>query len=218
MMVNEFIEKVADGEINDIDIRRFFGGLSDFDKSGLLEDMFIESLADGISAHNDEGRRLADAINMLCGVFEWRYDNVEKKYIYEPKQGPEQANNGQTTDAQSLNPEPQQMELKDLLPEKLKADEAVKVFQKAIDAQLITNSPEGLKRNDTKQLLAYFATKVSEKFSLTTRLDKDGNKTTAWKPFETLFNEKGLKGAKQNWMRLNTKFEPTGFEKVDALF
>ena len=131
---------------------------------------------------------------------------------------PEQANSGQTTDAQSLNPEPQQMELKDLLPKKLKADEAVEVFQNAIDAQLITNSPEGLKWNDTKQLLAYFATKVSDKFNLTTKLDKDGNKTTDWKTFETLFKQKGLKGAKQNWMRLNTKFEPTGFEKVDALF
>ena len=131
---------------------------------------------------------------------------------------PEQANSGQTTDAQSLNPEPQQMELKDLLPKKLKADEAVEVFQNAIDAQLITNSPEGLKWNDTKQLLAYFATKVSDKFNLTTKLDKDGNKTTDWKTFETLFEQKGLKGAKQNWMRLKTKFEPTGFEKVDALF
>lgn len=136
-----------------------------------------------------------------------------------PKESqPEQANSGQTTDAQSLNPEPQQMELKDLLPKKLKADEAVEVFQNAIDAQLITNSPEGLKWNDTKQLLAYFATKVSDKFNLTTNLDKDGNKTTDWKTFETLFEQKGLKGAKQNWMRLNTKFEPTGFEKVDALF
>ena len=131
---------------------------------------------------------------------------------------PEQANSGQTTDAQSLNPEPQRMELKDLLPKKLKADEAVEVFQNAIDAQLITNSPEGLKWNDTKQLLAYFATKVSDKFNLTTKLDKDGNKTTDWKTFETLFEQKGLKGAKQNWMRLKTKFEPTGFEKVDALF
>ena len=123
-----------------------------------------------------------------------------------------------STDTQSLPPEPQQMELKDLLPEKLKVDEAVRVFQRAIDAKLITYSPEGLKWKNTKQLLAYFATKVSEKFSLTIKLDKDGNNTTAWKPFETLFNEQDLKGAKQNWMRLNTKFEPTGFEKVDALF
>ncbi|MBQ6209939.1 MAG: hypothetical protein IJK42_09240 [Prevotella sp.] len=216
MMINEFIGKVAGGEISSIDIRKFFVGLSDLDKSDLLQDMFIESLADGLSGHNNEEQRLADAIKMLCDVFGWCYETDKRKYIHKPTQ--EQANSGQTTDAQSLNPEPQQMELKDLLPKKLKADEAVEVFQNAIDAQLITNSPEGLKWNDTKQLLAYFATKVSDKFNLTTKLDKDGNKTTDWKTFETLFEQKGLKGAKQNWMRLNTKFEPTGFEKVDALF
>lgn len=131
---------------------------------------------------------------------------------------PEQANDRKTTDAQSVNPEPQLMALKNLLPEKLKADEAVKVFENAIDAKLITNSPEGLKWNDRKQLLAYFATKVSDKFILTTKHDKDGNKTTDWKSFETLFKVRGLKAAKQNWMRICTKFEPTGFEKVDALF
>lgn len=118
----------------------------------------------------------------------------------------------------SLNTEPQQKELKDLLPKELRADEAVKVFLNAMDAQLITLSPNGLMWNDSKQLLAYFATRMSDKFNLSTTLDKDGNKTTAWKPFETLFNVQDLKGAKQNWMRLNTKFEPNGFEKVDALF
>lgn len=136
-------------------------------------------------------------------------DALYLRYLQEPQQE-------QTPLANTK--EPQHVELKDLLPEKLKTDEAVKVFQKAIDAKLITYSQEGLKWNDTKQLLAYFATKVSEKFSLTIRLDKDGNKTTAWNPFEALFNEQGLKGAKQNWMRLNTRFEPPGFEKVDALF
>ena len=111
-MVNEFIEKVAGGEINNIDIRKFFDGLSDLDKSDLLQDMFIESLADGLSGHNNEEQRLADAIKMLCEAFVWRYDSVEKKYIHEPKQEPEQANNRQTTDAQSLNPEPQQEQTK----------------------------------------------------------------------------------------------------------
>lgn len=130
----------------------------------------------------------------------------------------EQTNKKNEMEAKSLNQEPQQVELKDLLPEKLKAEKAVKVFQNAINAQLITCSLDGLKWNDTKQLLAYFATKVSDKFKLSNKLDKEGNKTTAWKPFETLFKKKDLKGAKQNWMRLNIKFEPTGFEKVDALF
>lgn len=120
-------------------------------------------------------------------------------------------------------PEPQaelqqEKEVKDLLPDILQTDEAIKIFQKAIGSKLIKVCSEGLKWNGTKQLLAYFATRVSEKFNLSTKLDKDGNKTTAWKPFEDLFREQNLKGAKQNWMRLNTRFEPTGFDKVDVLF
>lgn len=66
---------------------------------------------------------------------------------------------------------------------------------------------------------------MSHYLNLTQTTDKDGNIVTRWKPFETLFDYEGkeqgkdkLKGAKQNWMRLNTKFEPTGFEKVNALF
>ena len=110
-----------------------------------------------------------------------------------------------------------QRELIDLLPTLLKKDEVVCIFQKAIDTGLIDNTDTGLRWNDTKQLLAYFAMKLSDKFFLTTKQDKDGKLTTDWKTFETLFNVNGLKTAKQNWMRLNTRFEPTGFEKVDAL-
>ena len=164
----------------------------------------------------DQWREYRSGLDLLTRTFEIKLREFATAYGFTLTQ--KQANNEQIADTQSLNPEPQQMALKDLLPEKLKTDEAVGVFQKAIDAQLITYSPEGLKWNNTKQLLAYFATKVSEKFRLTTILDKDGKKTTAWKPFETLFNKQGLKGTKQNWMRLNTKFEPTGFEEVDALF
>lgn len=105
----------------------------------------------------------------------------------------------------------------ELLPEELKKNEVVGIFQRAIDANLIVHTPKGLKWKDTKQLLAYFAVRLSELFDLSKRVDKDGNKTTSWKPFENLFGETDLKGAKQNWMRSNTKFEPTGFKKVDAL-
>ena len=159
--------------------------------------------------------RLITDVDSYIGSME-----LAQKYIEAlPKEPqPEQPDSRQTADAQSLNPEPQQMNLKDILPEKLKKDEAVKVFQNAIKAKLITHSPEGLRWNDTKQLLAYFATKVCDKFNLTTRQDKDGNNTTAWKPFEALFGVQNIKEAKQNWMRLNIKFEPTDFEKVDGLF
>ena len=125
----------------------------------------------------------------------------------------------QTTDAQSLNQEPEpQQELKNLLPDILKSGEAVGVFQKAIDTNLIGKNINSLIWNNTKQLLAYFAEKMSSKFKLSSKLDKDGKTTTNWKTFEMLFNVKDLKGAKHNWMRLYTRFEPTGFEKVDALF
>lgn len=92
------------------------------------------------------------------------------------------------------------------------------MFNKAIKADLIEVCGNGLKWKDTKQLLAYFAEKMSRKFELSKKLDKDGNLTTNWKIFENLFDVKDLKDAKQNWMRLNIKFEPKGVEKVDALF
>lgn len=99
-----------------------------------------------------------------------------------------------------------------------KDDEVFNIIKKAIDANLISKTDYNYIWNDTKQLLAYFAERISKSFSLSSKYDKDGNITTDWKTFETFFNVKDLKSAKQNWMRLNTKFEPTGFEKVDALF
>lgn len=97
-------------------------------------------------------------------------------------------------------------------------EKAKVLITKVIEAGLAERTIDGLKWKETKQLLAYLAEKASAYLSLSSKHDKDGNLTTAWKPFENLFNMKGLKGAKQNWMRLNTKFEPTGYKKVDALF
>ena len=107
--------------------------------------------------------------------------------------------------------EPQQKEF-------LKNDRVLKILQKAIDAKLISKKDNGFVWNSTKQLLAYFAEKMSKSFSLSSKMDKDSNITTNWKIFEMIFNVKNLKSAKHNWMRLNIRFEPTGFEKVDALF
>ena len=104
------------------------------------------------------------------------------------------------------------------MPDALQTDEAREIFKRSEDSGLLSISGNCVKWNGEKQLLAYFAARMSERFCLTNKLDKDGHVTTAWKPFEILFDVQDLKGAKQNWMRLNTKFEPTGFEKVDALF
>ncbi|KAA5262270.1 hypothetical protein [Bacteroides faecis] len=108
------------------------------------------------------------------------------------------------------------------IPNELDTEKAKGIFIKTISSGLCDSS---YRWNGTIQLLAYFADKMSHYLNLTQRTDKDGNIVTSWKPFEILFDYEGkeqgkgkLKGAKQNWMRLNTKFEPTGFEKVDALF
>ena len=128
---------------------------------------------------------------------------------------PQQAAEGQ----QMGNNEPQQEKtLRDLLPERLRGADAVAIFQGAIDANMIERTATGFLWQGTKQLLAYFADRMSSKYKLSSKLDKDGNTTIDWKTFERLFGVKGLQMAKQNWMRLNTRFEPTGFEEVDALF
>lgn len=108
------------------------------------------------------------------------------------------------------------------LPSELNTDKAKKILQKAIQANLCDDSYTW---KGSMQLLAYFADKMSHYLELTNKMDKDGNIQTSWKPFETLFEYEGkvqgkakLKGAKQNWMKNNTRFEPTGHEKIDTLF
>ena len=101
--------------------------------------------------------------------------------------------------------------------QELATPEAKELINKAIAANLIEKTPEGLKWKGTKVLCAYFADRASHSLNLSNKMDKEGNITTSWKPFEALFGIDRLKDAKQNWMRLNTKFEPTEFEKVDAL-
>lgn len=108
------------------------------------------------------------------------------------------------------------------LPAELNTDAAKAILQKAIEVNLCDDS---YLWKGTIQLLAYFADKVSHNLHLTNKTDNKGEIITLWKPFETLFQYKGkeagkskLKGAKQNWMRLNTRFEPPGFEEIDALF
>lgn len=113
-------------------------------------------------------------------------------------------------------PKPQQLKA---LPKELSIDEAKSLFNKAIENLLITPDGCGYKWEDnTKQLLAYFAERASNKLNLSTKLDKDGNKTINWKVFEIAFGVPKLKEAKMSWMKVNTKFTPTGYKEVDAIF
>lgn len=108
------------------------------------------------------------------------------------------------------------------IPNKLNTDEAKSILQKAMQAGLCDDC---YKWYGNIQLLAYLADRMSHYLELTNKMDGNGEIQTSWKPFETLFEYDGkvkgknkLKDAKQNWMRVNTQFKPTGYKKVDALF
>lgn len=149
--------------------------------------------------------------NMIVAEVSKMLDEVCKFVGYTPELQ-EQTQEATNTDSLGVEqPEPQQT------TQELATPEAKELINKAIAANLIEKTPEGLKWKGTKVLCAYFADRASHSLNLSNKMDKEGNITTSWKPFEALFGIDRLKDAKQNWMRLNTKFEPTGFEKVDAL-
>lgn len=108
------------------------------------------------------------------------------------------------------------------MPSEFDNKQAKEILKRTIDAGLCD---ETYYWRETIQLLAYFADKMSHYLNLSSKMDKDGNIVTSWEPFENLFDYKGkeigrnkLKDAKQNWMRLNLEFYPTGYKKVDALY
>lgn len=104
------------------------------------------------------------------------------------------------------------------LPEELNTDEAKKYIQKAVNIGVVEYTESGVKWNGTKQLLAYFAEKMSIRLNLSNKFYNTGKKAVCWKPFEKMFGMCNLREAKQNWLRLYTRFEPTGFENINKIF
>lgn len=105
------------------------------------------------------------------------------------------------------------------LPEKLQTDEAKKIFKRAIDAGFMTITNNGAKWNKEKQLLAYFASKMSDRFHLQKRVsDATGNNQISWKPFEELFGVDGLRMARVNCRRKSDEFYPNDADEIDELF
>jgi hypothetical protein len=95
------------------------------------------------------------------------------------------------------------------------------IFAKAIEAGLIEKTTAGYQWKDNKQLLAYFAQKISRQFHLSNKC-YNGEYGVNWKIFESAFNVERLKDAKQSWLKDNynesENFYPKGFEKIDQLF
>lgn len=106
--------------------------------------------------------------------------------------------------------------VKKQIPEELLPDEAKRIFDKATRAGLIIREGDICQWDNTKQLLAYFAEKMSLSFNL--GKSRNGEPTINWKLFESMFNVSNLKNAKNDWMKIYTTFTPTGFEKVNKLF
>lgn len=106
------------------------------------------------------------------------------------------------------------------LPEKLQTNEAKKIFERAIDAGFMTITSNGAKWNNEKQLLAYFASKMSDRFHLQKRVTfATKEKQTSWKPFEELFDVKDLKSARADCMKNHQGyFEPDKSKEIDKLF
>jgi len=101
------------------------------------------------------------------------------------------------------------------LPTELDTNEARKLFQKAIEAGLMSKTTSGYEWNKSKALCAYFADRASENLGLSKR-QYDGRAKISWKPFETLFNLTGLSTARNDYQKTGTL--PNGSENVDSLF
>lgn len=123
-----------------------------------------------------------------------------------------------TGSGKNNNSEPATLE--SILPDVLKTDEAIKIFQNAIDAGLINIGTNKLEWTESKLLLSYFAYKCSEKLSLGKKEYESGIETR-WRPFETVFGENNLKSAKNDYEKTGKKFyddSPDGDGKIDRLF
>lgn len=189
----------------------------------MSDDEWIKTITDFYNKGNGEGllweKPFEDAKNFLYKIFMIRFLKIGIDKCSKGNSEKIGQSNKTTINNESLQKD---ISLDERLPAELNIDKAQKILQKAIQANLCD---ENYTWKETQQLLAYFADKMSHYLELTKKMGHDGEIQTSWKPFETLFEYEGkvqgknkLKGAKQNWMRLNTKFEPTGYERIDALF
>lgn len=104
-------------------------------------------------------------------------------------------------------------------PIELSHPKAKKILKKAVETGFCEVQGDFYKWNESKQLLAYFAEKMSLYLELKKgNLDKDGKQKIYWKPFEQLFRVKRIQSAKASWLKLYSTFNPPDFERIDLLF
>lgn len=99
-----------------------------------------------------------------------------------------------------------------IFPEELNTEEAKKILAKAKELGLIDDS---FKWKRSKALLAYFADIASEHLKLGKGVYNERDKVS-WKPFEKLFQIKGLAQSRKDYQNIGTP--PRGHKIVDDLF
>lgn len=100
----------------------------------------------------------------------------------------------------------------EILPIELNTEKAKELLRKTIQKGFCDNNYKWLR---TKSLLAYFADRTSEYLELG-KGEYDNQKKISWKPFEILFNKKGLAGAKRDYEK--TGLLPIDYKEIDKLF
>lgn len=99
------------------------------------------------------------------------------------------------------------------MPRVLDTEPARKYFARAVEAGLMTDD---YKWQKSKILLAVFCSKMSNELDLGKGVDTNRMKRISWKPFEMLFEVKGLRGTLNDMQK--TGQSPKGIEKVDGIF
>jgi hypothetical protein len=99
------------------------------------------------------------------------------------------------------------------LPCELDTPDAKAIFDEARDMGLLDCDYKWLK---TKQLLACFAQKMSDKLMLGKGVNSDGTNRISWQPFECLFNKKNLRLSYNDIQK--TGQLPREHELIDKLF
>lgn len=121
--------------------------------------------------------------------------------------------------AELLNDDKARNIIKSEMPKTLLSIPGANVYMnKALNTGIITSENGGLIWNKTKVLLSYFAENISGILGLSNKVDKEGDVMVNWKITEDTFNQKNLKGAKNDYLKSKDVFKPKGHEEIDNIF
>lgn len=196
------METIRDNTLHQIEtltgVKDNFDKLSPHLVSRIIDEIKIDMLenkvvVEGLPQHKATGKLIETRNNLL--------DEIELMLISAKNKTQQPKQDNKNTQAS--------------IPPELQTDEAKHILSKALELKLYSVENNIYTWNKSKSLLSYFADLASEYLQLGKGVYDDRVKTS-WKPFETLFNVKGLAGARKDYQRTGTL--PIGYEIVDKIF